>query len=246
MNAATLLLTIFGGGEPEQTAVTSGQLAWWKFRQAAGADTVVNAGSNGNADDLTPDDTGVTAGNSGPNGRADTAADSATTYWNGDATSSLLQSNDYTVAILVYKFAYTGYHTIIADGSGTFAAGLGTNTIFIEEDVDPLLTAVTHYGTTDAKQRALISPGWLAAFVVHDGATKTTAIYRDDGGVVQLAEDELPTAGTGTRVTTPAALTVGATADGNNKFASDIDDIRVYNRKLSEAEMNTILAEWGY
>ncbi|MBK8139536.1 MAG: PKD domain-containing protein, partial [Chloroflexi bacterium] len=104
MSAATLLLTVLGGGiVGETTSITSGLQAWWKFRQLTGAAAVVNDGTTGSADDLTPDDTGVTAQNSGPNGRLATAASSGTTFWEGDTTSSLLQSTDYTVALLFYK-----------------------------------------------------------------------------------------------------------------------------------------------
>ena len=82
--------------------------------------------------------------------------------------------------------------------------------------------------------------------MVNDGTTKTTAIYIGNSGIVTSAEDESPTVGVGTRVTTPAQLTVAATSSGGNSLNNDIDDLRIYNRKLSEAEMNTIVAEWGY
>ena len=242
MSAATLLLTVLGGGVVgETTSITSGLQAWWKFRQLTGAAAVVNDGTTGSADDLTPDDTGVTAQNSGPNGRLATAASSGTTFWEGDTTSSLLQSTDYTVALLFYKD--TGMGILAADASG---AGTATNVVYVEEPADLELVSITHYGTTDASQRMLLNAGWTGAFVVHDGTTKTTAIYRENGGVVQESSDYTPTAGVGTRNTTPAAFTVGALVDGSSKFLDDIDDIRVYNRKLSEADMNAIVTEWGY
>ena len=241
MSAATLLLMLLSNAGVENTSITSGLQAWWKFRQLTGAATVVNAGSTGTNDDLTPDDTGVTAQNSGPNNRLGTAANSGTTFWEGDTTSGLLQSTDYTVALLFYK--ETGLGVLVADASG---ASTATNIVYVEEPADLELVAITNYGTTDASQRMLINPGWNGAFIVHDGTTKTTAIYRENGGVVQESSDYVPTAGTGTRNTTPAAFTVAALADGNSKFLDDIDDIRIYDRKLSVSDMNAILGEWGY
>ncbi len=218
--------------------ITSGRQAHWKLDEGSGTATADSSG-NGNNGTLA----------SGPvwqSGRIGSGLkfDGVDDVVNAGSGASLGGLSQITVSawINVAGVGEGGYGRIIQKGdtasptAGWRLLTYGTNQLQFSVD----------YATTDLNRNSAASVfatnTWCHVLATWDGTASATGAKIYVNGV-QVAYDASQVNGTGARGADSATqLTLGNTTTGDRSFNGVIDDVRVYNRVLTAAEIAAVYA----
>jgi len=170
-------------------------------------------------------------------------------YGPGDASATLnrffpVNQNDlnflprgdpFTISVWVRSHFVGGYRTVIGKDDGVVSGYAQmrlwtTNTMTNVQGVNG-----GQYGGQLVTAPALNDGQWHMITMVNynDAGTWRTRIYYDDG--TQFIQFN-----TGPGGTTPGLLRIGDTTLGGNAWNGQLDDLRIYRRALSQAEINAL------
>jgi hypothetical protein len=202
-------------------ATGAGPSAAYGFSEGAGT-TVADLSSNGNAGTLT----GATWTAAGKYGNAlsfDGVGDKVTV-----ADSATLDvAGDFTLSAWIYPSSLSGYKDILVKGDDS------SNNFFLETLDNQVAAGFYQGGWREHVTAAanLVPNNWQHVAVVFNAAGDNIRIYVN--GVEKLNEAE-----TGTPAINTRAMTIGFGFAGED-FAGRIDDVRIYRRVLTQAEVQT-------
>jgi hypothetical protein len=221
-------------------ATTSGLVGWWKFDDASSGTSTMAVDSSGNGNNCT------TAGSPLPVWTASGKIGNALTlngngdYVYGGPFASLNDLTATTVAGWVYLTALPSVEADLAD-KGTGATGWSFSIM-----PDGSILYYEQYGTTFEgleSTQVLSLNAWHHIAETWSGGTIHTAIHLYIDGVettYALFQD-----GSGTHTTDAAqGLAMGGCC-ANTNITGSIDDVRVYNRALSAAEVLSLYQATG-
>ncbi len=206
----------------------TGLVGWWKFDEGSGT---LAADASGNHN------TGTLAGTTKPvwvagkHGKA-LSFDGITSVAYATDTSSLRLTSSGTVSVWINPKAYPAngaWSTVFAKGN--WAGGLNDYTIFFNGTNGNLYFEVSGSGETDITVPSSSVPlnKWTHLMITWSGGNYSSyvnGVFKGSHGI------------TGTPDTSTYKFVIGAPlVGGANEFAGSIDDVRVYSRALSAAEI---------
>jgi DNA-binding beta-propeller fold protein YncE len=149
------------------------------------------------------------------------------------------RGDDFTVSLWYRTTAGSGYHTLIGKDGGTpYRVQLRLWNVVPATH----LQAVTgdQYGGVLATSPPLNDGEWHLVTLVNflDGATWRTRVHHDDGTASTVFDS-------GPAPTVSALLRVGGFSAGWNEWLGQIDDLRIYRRALTPAEIAALHAPPG-
>ncbi len=204
---------------------SGGLVGAWGFNEGSGT-TVADASGNGNGGAIT----GATWTASGRYGSALTFNGTSNTVTVNDAPTLDL-TNGMTIEAWVYPTTISGWRTVLMkETSGGLAWTLYGN----DNASHPAMTVNT--GGSDqalAGVQQLAANTWTHVASTYDGATLRLFVNG-----TQVSSRAL----TGNLIVTTGALRIGGNAVWGEYFAGRIDDVRIYNRALTAAEIQSDLA----
>ncbi len=217
-NTTTITLTVTASN-PD---VTNGIVGYWKFNEGSGTTTADSSGNN-NTGTLTNGPTWVTPGKVGAAALAFNAANLQAVNVNNSA--SLNVTSGITIASWINVTNWGGNRRILQKGNSDNQYRLLAENGVFKFDLSGVGTLTNALPATNT---------WIHIAATWNGSTMI--IYTN--GVQQSS-----LAATGTIATTTDPLAIakknGSTVNGDF-FDGKLDDVRVYNRALSAAEVNTI------
>jgi hypothetical protein len=202
----------------------AGPVAAYSFDAGSGA-AVADASGNGNTGTVT----GSAWTSQGRYGSA-LSFDGADDYVSVPDSASLDLGGSLTVEAWVWPEALSGYHTIAFKGTTTSV------NYFLD-----LLADEVDFGFTSSGWREHVTPSanvpaaaWTHVAAVYDRSANQVRLYT--GGVLRATFSQ-----SRNLTSNGAPLRIGASPFGE-AFAGRIDDLRIYNRALSQAEIQSDLA----
>lgn len=219
---------------------TSGLVGYWPFEEGSGSSTA-DASGNGNtaAWNGTPAGNNSTYYTAGKVGNYAGAFNGATDYVvaMSNGTPLDISGNGISFGAWVYPKISNVYQEIVGNVSSTgnanrnyglYLSALGTSDIFVALGGTNLPSA----GNNFAISSPWITNAWNQVFVTYNGATMT--IYLDGTSVYAQSV-------TGSLTYSAGASSLFIGNQGTSYSINDlIDDVRVYNRALSSAEIAAI------
>lgn len=207
-------------------AVDASLIGWWKFDDGSGSTIAVDAGGNGNDGTLVNMDPSAdwVAGEVG-SGALD--FDGIDDYVDCGNAAVFDVTNALTVSAWVRPADVTSYQMIVSKRYGAFV-----NVPFDLHLSNNNARMLIHDGTNNNAAQSLggiTADNWHHVAAVYDGTTMT--VYANGiPGTPVARTDPLP-------INTRPVI-IGRRADGAfDHFAGAIDDVRIYNRALSAAEI---------
>jgi len=224
---ALLMLTLCPPGHAQ-----SGLVGWWKFDEGSGAVTADSSGY-GNTGTLVSSPVWA-AGHVGPGALTFNGSTNYVNVPNSSGSLDNLQTTHMTVAAWIKATGTGGGNSgrIIEKGGWFFAMQLSGSSPVVR------FTSQDSAGYRNSTPIALNT--WVHVAATWDGAGPGSGMHLYVNGVA--ADDATPVAGNGS---TPGA-DVGSASIGNRAsdhargFPGTIDDVRVYNRILSPAEIQAL------
>ena len=167
----------------------------------------------------------------GPNNPSDTIARFFPA--NQDDLSFNPRGDPFTISIWVRSTATNGYNTIL--GKDRNAEPYDTQyRLWMTNTGDNLqgINGNQYGGTLNVSASPMNNGQWHLITMVNylDGATWRTRVYYDDG-------TSFTTYNTGAGGITPGLMRVGDTTRGGNSWNGQLDDLRIYRRALTQAEV---------
>jgi hypothetical protein len=230
------------GGSPNQD-ITRGLIGYWNFDDGAGtnANDASDSNNDGTLTNMDPP-TDWVAGKAGNGGALDFAGDADDDFVSiANESDYDFTTGDYTIAVWVYSDAaqvdYTGIVSKTAGGSATDAWGVG-------------------YSNASDKGRFFVNTttGYHEALADSDIPTGQWVhlVGRLSGTEVGLFVDGVKqgTTGTisGTRDANNGEVEIGRNTQGGptyDYFDGKIDEVRIYNRAITEAEVRYLYNKGG-
>jgi glucose/arabinose dehydrogenase len=215
------------------TPVPTGLAAAWGFNEAAGT-TTADSSSNGNTGTFTG--AGVTWSPAGHTGAA-LSFDGTAGYLNVLNSPSLGLTSSHTFEAWIKPSQLTGYESIftketVGGGCSTLAYWLQLNGSRISGGFNNGTTCVEHPTTAQNLTTGPNAP-WYHIAAVFDDAANTYKIYLNGNLVTTQTENGAPVVKTSNLMIGQSGYTAGA----NERWRGLLDDIRIYNRPLTQAEI---------
>ncbi len=217
-NSAQAAATPLGIGD-----VTNGLVGYWKFDDGSGANAIDSSG-NGNTGSLLNGPTWITPGRAGPG---------ALSFNNTNLQSvsvanaaSLNMTSAITIAAWVNAVDWTGNHRVLEKGNSDnqYALYAQNNELWFRlTGVNTIVCALPPTNT------------WAYVAGTYDGATMTLYVN---------GQPQTTFAATGAIATTSNPLVIAkknTSTTTNDYMNGELDEVRLYNRALSLAEINTIM-----
>lgn len=202
-----------------------GLVAAYSFNEGSGS-TVADASGHGNTGTIS----GATWTTSGKNGKA-LSFDGSNDWITINPSSSLNLTSGMTLEAWIYSTTLGGWRTVLfKEGSSDLVYGLYAldSPGMKPEGMVYLNGKVAVQGTSTTKLLA-----WSHLAVTFDGTTLKLYV---DGNLVKS------TTASGTMSSSSGPLRIGGNSIRGEYFLGRIDDIRVYDRALSQAEIRTHMA----
>ncbi len=198
--------------------------------------TVTDSSGNGNTGKSCPASTGPTGGNVGKFGKGGTfdATDDYVSITDS-STLNFSSNQDFTIATWIKssQTAVSGRWPVIALKENPFSGGTRTG-----------YEIALHNSTTDSRWYGSIYVAGTPYLVygtsdIADG-TWHHVVFQRIGSTIKTFQDGVQantTAALGSDLTNTGVLTFGTRSDGNYPLNSTEDEMRIYNRALSPAEI---------
>ena len=227
----TVQYSTFVNGVSEPSAVMNGLIGWWRM--------------NGNPNDSISLQNGVVSGaalTTGQNGRANSAYsfDGVNDYLESPVV--LNETDSFTITAwargLPGPSAANGHGYVFhqsadtSQGNSIFWAAATSGTSTYNGDVNGFDSPTYSFGVATG------SSNWRFLALTYDGSTRT--LFGDGTGQPGANRGAITNS-----ITSSTRFTIGGTAhDATYRpFQGDIDDVRIYNRALSGAEITTLYNE---
>ncbi len=227
-----------GTGTGTGTGTTAGLVAEWKMEQASGN----RLDTSGNNNTLVA--SGAIASAAGKVGLA--AVFNGTAKLSLPSVSQLNLATDFSIAFWVKFIDTANYAMIFSKYSSSPASGLAIDivggkfrVIFLNSPTDTARILINSATTLN------LNTYYFIAFT-HNAATKTLdfTINRSVSGITVDTVNGNPNPYNFTLVDNNKDIVVGGLADSNLYIPqAHIDQVRIYNRVLSSAELDTLYAE---
>jgi hypothetical protein len=214
--------------------VTTGLVGWWKFDEGTGTVAFDSSGNNNNG---TLTGTTIPTWISGIVGSNALSFNGTSSYVNLNNPTSLQISNNQSISLWIYPYdfssrrnpyakAYGGEGTITQETNGSlsyyYGTGAGNTTPYQGFNSGSVLKLNT----------------WNYITLVRD-LTNMKLYWYDNGNLVNQT-----TASYSVASTSSLPVTIGTGYAGN--YNGSIDDVRIYNRALSSAEINQIYTSGSF
>lgn len=214
--------------------VTTGLVGWWKFDEGTGTVAFDSSGNNNNG---TLTGTTIPTWISGIVGSNALSFNGTSSYVNLNNPTSLQISNNQSISLWIYPYdfssrrnpyakAYGGEGTITQETNGSlsyyYGTGAGNTTPYQGFNSGSVLKLNT----------------WNYITLVRD-LTNMKLYWYDNGNLVNQTAASYSVASTSS-----LPVTIGTGYAGN--YNGSIDDVRIYNRALSSAEINQIYTSGSF
>lgn len=216
------------------TTLPTGLVGAWGFNETTGA---AAADSSGNNNHGTLNGTGATWNTGGKFGGALSFSGTASGYVSVPDSPSLALNSSHTLEAWIKPTALTGYQSILT--KETMGGGCSTLAYWLQMNGNRISGGL-HNGSTCIEHLTVAQPtmslnNWHHIAAVFDDAANTYKFYLNGNLVVTQTENGTPSPKT-------SALMIGQSgynAGANERWRGLLDDIRIYNRPLSAAEVQT-------
>jgi len=230
--------------------VGNGLVGWWNMDESSGTSAADSSG-NGNTGTLTNSPTWTTSGKY--NG-ALTLANASNNYVDvaNPANFNFERTNAFSIAAWVYRTGTTtegnivshmifnsghwpGYSfAFLGDGSSPICNTATCTTNCLEVDLNYF--AASNAACIEVNGSAATPNAWHHVAMTYDGSSTAAGIHIYVDGVLQTVSNSLSALTSSIQVATD--IKIGTDVPGNgDSFSGTIDDVRIYNRALSAAEI---------